>query len=300
MTPLRQASGGATGTASTPADPRSAQNVLDTLKYWPAEHIAASVLAPDVIAEFGDRTRQFRLMSVTKLLTTWAVMVAVEEGIFELDDDLGPERSTVRHLMSHASGVAFGRPVVEKPVEQRRIYSSAGMDIVADKIAAEAGMPFAQYLDEAVLQPLGMTDTYLEGSAGHGGVSTVADVEKFAAEIFDPQLLHADTVDEIFTEQFPELDGVVPGYGMMRPSHWGIGFAMFGGGTPNKPARLWFGDNMPADMAGHFGQSGTFMWIHRSTRRAAIVLTDRDFGEWAKPLWSKFNYELWAAVEPRG
>lgn len=278
--------------------------MLDTLKYWPADHIAASVLAepdadgaPKIVGEFGDRQRQFRLMSVTKLLTTWAVMVAVEEGIFELDDAMGPEGSTVRHLMSHASGVAFGEPVQEKPVEERRIYSSAGMDIVADAIAAEAGMPFAQYLDEAVLQPLGMRDTYLEGSAGHGGVSTVADVEKFAAEALEPQLLHPATVQEVFTEQFPELDGVVPGYGMMRPSHWGIGFAIFGGGNDLKPARLWFGDNMPADVAGHFGQSGTFMWLHQETKRAAIVLTDRDFGQWAKPLWSKFNFELWAALE---
>ena len=43
--------------------------------------------------------------SVTKLLTGLAALVAVEEGIVDLDEPAGPPGSTLRHLLSHASGL---------------------------------------------------------------------------------------------------------------------------------------------------------------------------------------------------
>ena len=95
--------------------------------------------------------------------------------------------------------------------------------------------------------------------------------------------------------QFPGLNGVVPGYGMQRPADWGLGFEIFG--HPDSKQGLWFGASMPKDVAGHFGQAGTFLWLHRPTGRAAIALTDRAFGEWAKPLWTDFNDELWRELE---
>ena len=51
----------------------------------------------------------------------------------------------------------------------------------------------------------------------------------------------------------------------------------------------WTGStNSPATF-GHFGQSGTFLWVDPELAAACVVLTDRDFGAWAKPLWSEFN-----------
>ena len=36
---------------------------------------------------------------------------------------------------------------------------------------------------------------------------------------------------------------------------------------------------------GHFGQSGTFLWVDPDAHAAAVVLTDRDFGPWAIEAW---------------
>ena len=40
---------------------------------------------------------------------------------------------------------------------------------------------------------------------------------------------------------------------------------------------------------GHFGQAGTYLWVDPELQAACVVLTDRAFGPWAKPLWSEFN-----------
>ena len=95
----------------------------------------------------------------------------------------------------------------------------------------------------------------------------------------------------MWTPQYPELNGIVPGYGMFKPCPWGLGFESKGAKTPH-----WTGTQLPSDTVGHFGQSGTFAWVHPPTRRGAIVLTDRVFGEWAKPAWTRLNDELWQAL----
>jgi hypothetical protein len=38
---------------------------------------------------------------------------------------------------------------------------------------------------------------------------------------------------------------------------------------------------------GHFGQSGTLCWADPDAGVGLVVLTDRAFGPWAKPLWSQ-------------
>ncbi len=262
-----------------------------TLESWPVDNVSASVISDGAVHFYGDVDCVFELMSVTKLLATYGFLVAIEEGVFELDSPMGPEGSTVRHLLSHASGVAFDKPVAEKGVGERRIYSSAGMDILADAVTAEAEMPFAEYLREAVFEPLGMENSELWGSAGHEARSTVADLTKFGQELTAPTLISPETLAEAFQVQFPELIGTVPGYGMQKPCPWGLGFEIKGQKSPH-----WTGDLMPENTAGHFGQSGTFFWTVPGSGQVGVVLTDRNFGPWAKPLWTAFNDEVWAEL----
>ncbi|MDO5029733.1 MAG: serine hydrolase domain-containing protein [Corynebacterium sp.] len=269
-------------------------STLAQVSDWPVDTVAAAVRADDGSWHtHGDSSRIFELASVTKLLAAVGMLVAVEEGAVELDQELTPPGggATVRHLLAHAGGVGFDSRELEREPGKRRIYSSAGFDIIADAIAAEAEMPFSEYLDQAVFQPLGMASSVLDGSAGHGARSSVDDLMAFVDEVLAPTILHPESVDEAFTVQFPGLDGVVPGYGMQRPADWGLGFEIFG--KPDSKQGLWFGASMPEDVAGHFGQAGTFVWLHRPTGRAAIALTDRAFGDWAKPLWTDFNDALW-------
>lgn len=266
-------------------------NTLEQLHDWPVDNVSAAVRDCNGLwHSYGDENYRYALASVTKLLSAVTSLIAVEEGVFELDDEIGPQKATVRHLLSHASGVGFDSREPEKPLETRRIYSSAAFDIVADAIAAETGMSFAEYMNEALLIPLGMKATKLTGSAGHGCAGSVADLRAFVEQMCTPTILHPSTVAEAMTVQFPGLNGVVPGYGMQRPADWGLGFEVYG--RPKSQLGLWFGENMPPQTVGHFGQSGTFCWLEPASGCAAVVLTDRAFGDWAKPLWAKFNAEL--------
>ena len=275
---------------------RALSNQLATVDEWPVKSVCAAARGADgQWVVHGDDSRVYGLASVTKLLSAHAMLVAVEEGVFELDDELEPPGATVRHLLSHAGGVGFASRKPEKAPGERRLYSSAGFDIIAERVAEETGMSFPQYLRAATFEPLGMGSSVLHGSAGHGGEGSVGDLMRFADEILDPAVLHPDTVAEALTVQFPGLDGVVPGYGSQKPADWGLGFEIFS--RPESRQGLWFGESMPGDVAGHFGQAGTFLWVHAPTGRAAVVLTDRPFGDWAKPLWADFNDELWGVFD---
>ena len=268
---------------------------LENLRSWPANNVAAGVVDGAKISTIGDTNRVFELASVTKPLVAYAVLIAVEEGVFELDTPLGPPGSTVKHLLAHASGVGFSSREPERAPGGRRIYSSAGFEILADAIAEESGIDFPDYLHEAVFGPLGMKDTRLHGSAGHGASSTVHDLLLFAGEVLHPTLIDAQTLTAATSVQYPELAGIVPGYGMFKPSAWGLGFEVKG--VKGLEREHWMGTELPADTIGHFGQSGTFLWIHRPSMRAMAVLTDYAFGQWAKPLWSETNDEVWKALE---
>jgi CubicO group peptidase (beta-lactamase class C family) len=243
---------------------------------------AAGVVRQDggVAGTYGDVGRPFALASVTKPLTAYAALVAYEEGVFELDDPAGPEGATVRHLLAHASGLAFDAYQVVSAPGSRRLYSNAGFEVLGETIAEAAGMPFAEYLRQAVLEPLGMAGTSLTGSPAAGGVSTVADLLRFAAELQAPRLLHPSTVATATSVAFPGLKGVLPGYGHQNPNDWGLGFEIRAAKSPH-----WTGSRSSPATFGHFGQTGTFLWVDPVAGAACAVLTDRAFGEWAHPLW---------------
>ncbi|MGV0678761.1 serine hydrolase domain-containing protein [Mycolicibacterium fortuitum] len=262
----------------------SAAEVLRVVETWPVDSAAAAVVGPSgVIAGHGDLDRSFALASVTKPLVARAAQIAIEEGAVELDTPAGPPGSTIRHLLAHASGVSMRSADVLARPGQRRIYSNYGFELLARAVEAAADIEFASYLTEAVFEPLQMTKSTLMGgaeTAGFGGVSTVADLAAFAAELLRPTLVSEQLHQEAVTVQFPGLDGVLPGFGVQRPNDWGLGFEIRDGKSPH-----WTGSaNSPATF-GHFGQSGTFLWVDPVADLALVVLTDRDFGDWTYPLW---------------
>ncbi len=269
------------------------RSAVGTVLDWPVPHAAAAVVAADgtVLAVAGEQEREFRLASVTKPLVAYAVLIAVEEGAVSWDDPAGPDGSTVRHLAAHASGVSFEDGVVQAKPGVRRIYSNRGFELLADAVAAGAGMPFDEYLHEAVLEPLRMRSTRLEGSPAAGAASTGADMARFAAELQTPTLVSAVTVDEATSVSFPELAGILPGYGRQTPNDWGLGFEIRDGKSPH-----WTGAHSSPRTYGHFGQSGTFLWVDPEAGVACVVLTDRDFGPWAIEAWPPFTDRVLAAL----
>jgi CubicO group peptidase (beta-lactamase class C family) len=271
--------------------PAAVGAVLD----WPADHVAAAVIGADgaVLATAGEPDRPFRLASVTKLLTAYATLVAVEEGAVDWDAPAGPSGSTVRHLAAHTSGLSFSDGKEQARPGARRIYSNVGFEVLGATIAAAAGIPFAQYLHEAVCEPLGMTATRLDGSPAADGVSTASDLARFAAELEAPTLTH--TLTDATAVAFPGLDGILPGFGRQKPNDWGLGFEIRDGKSPH-----WTGAGSSPRTFGHFGQSGTFLWVDPDAGAAAVVLTDRDFGPWAIEAWPRWTDAVLAALGQRG
>src|SRR6476619_1115601 len=115
---------------------------VGTVLDWPVDHVGAAVVTADgaVAATAGETARVFRLASVTKLLTAYATLIAVEEGAVDWDTPAGPPGSTVRHLAAHASGISFEEGKVQAQPGTRRIYSNVGFDALGEAIGAAAGM----------------------------------------------------------------------------------------------------------------------------------------------------------------
>ncbi len=151
-------------------DGRTPDSALDD---WPVPTVAAAVVGPSgVLASHGDTERQFALASVTKPLVARAVQIAIEEGAVDLDTAAGPPGSTVRHLLAHASGLAMLTGQTLARPGTRRMYSNYGFAVLAETVQQASGIEFGRYLSEAVLEPLGMTATRLDGgaqTAGYGG-----------------------------------------------------------------------------------------------------------------------------------
>jgi CubicO group peptidase (beta-lactamase class C family) len=253
---------------------------LAAIDEWPVDHAAVGVVGVGgVLATRGPLDRPFPLASVTKLLTAMGVLVAVEEGTVALDDEAGPEGATVAHLLAHASGLDLDGARLAAP-GRRRIYSNAGFDLLGQLVAGRAGMPFATYATEAVFAPLGMAATTISGSPAWAASSSAADLCAFARELLIPTLVSDKTLATATTVAFPGLIGVVPGFGRQDPNDWGLGFELRDRKTPH-----WTGSrNSPATF-GHFGRTGTFLWVDPDASLALVALTDRDFGPWAAEAW---------------
>jgi len=257
---------------------------LQVTDSWPAENVAVAALSPTAeLGRRGDAARVFRWASVTKPVVALAALVAAEEGAIDLDEAAGPPGSTIRHLLAHASGLPFeAGPPIAKP-GTRRIYSNAGFEVLAETIAEHAEMPFAEYLEQAVLGPLGMK-AELRGSPAGGLHGTLEDLVGLAGELLAPTLVARETFAEATSVQFPGLAGVIPDLGRFDPNDWGLGFELKDGKQPHFSGTL----TSPRTF-GHWGGSGTFIWVDPERSLALGVLTDLDFGDWAKEDWPRLS-----------
>jgi CubicO group peptidase (beta-lactamase class C family) len=269
--------------------------LLERVDEWGAEHAAVAVVSADrVLASHGDDDHIFQWASVTKLLTAVATLVAAEEGVVELDEAAGPPGSTVRHLLAHAAGLPFdGSHPIAGPGE-RRIYSNAGYDVLGRFVADRAEMPFGDYLAAAVLEPLDMAGSRLDGSPASDARGPLRDLVSFARELHAPSLLDPETLGEATDVQFPGLAGVLPGLGRQDPNDWGLGFELRDAKSPH-----WTGRGNSPRTFGHFGGSGTFLWVDPDAGLACACLTDREFDDWAAEAWPALSDAVLAEFSRR-
>ena len=158
-------------------------------------------------------------------------------------------------------------------------------------VAERAGRPFDAVLRDWVLVTLGMTGTALTGRPSAGLQGPIGDLAAFAVELLRPTLLDPVAFAEATSVAYPGLAGVLPGVGRFDPCDWGLGFELRDGKAPH-----WTGStNSPATF-GHFGGTGTFLWIDPVAGLGLAVLTDREFGPWALEAWPLLSDEVLSAA----
>jgi len=140
-----------------------------------------------------DATTLYRIASITKTFTGTAVMRLRDAGKLRLDDPVGryiPELAhledvTIRRLLSHESGLqseppdtdwrkAQYEPSVARnllraseirasiPPNMQQKYSNIGFQLLGEVVARTSGVPYAEYVQASILDPLGMTGTGFE------------------------------------------------------------------------------------------------------------------------------------------
>ncbi len=136
----------------------------------------------------------FDLASLTKVVaTTPAVMLLVERGRLALDDPVvrflpeldryGKHRITVRHLLTHTSGLRAGvelvlpfdgreallaliaEEVLEAAPGERFIYSDLDFVLLGEIVSRVSGIAFEEFVRTELFDPLGMRDTVFRPDA---------------------------------------------------------------------------------------------------------------------------------------
>jgi CubicO group peptidase (beta-lactamase class C family) len=260
------------------------QVLREELRSWPGgSNTAAIINRFGVLAATGP-DRVYEWASVTKLLTALVVLDKVWSGTLSLDEPAGPPGATVRHLLSHASGLAVESDRVLSPPGLRRIYSNRGYEVVGELLEHNGGKPFAAQLRESVLEPLSLNETKCEGSPAHGAHGPVRDMAALAAELLQPRHFPADRLTEARTTVFPELSGVLPGFGRQDPNDWGLGFEIRGRKSPH-----WMSPKNSPAAFGHFGRAGAFLWVDPQAGLACVAASRTPFGPWAAAAWPQLS-----------
>jgi len=201
---------------------------------------------------------QFRIGSITKQFTSAAMLVLQERGLLNLDDSVAKhlpnypegELFTIRQLLNHSSGLpdfwAYadgldfakpttidelvglfkGKPLVYTPGE-RFIYNNAGYYLAGKIIEVVSGQSYEAFLDQVILKPLAMHDTFFANSKtgdnteakgygyNYGSIdavemsiphaagaitSTALDMHKWQNAVLQKQLLSESSWQEIFKD----------------------------------------------------------------------------------------------------
>jgi CubicO group peptidase (beta-lactamase class C family) len=252
---------------------------LRQIDAWQVPFAAAGVVtAGGRLETHGDAGRPVSLASVSKPVAALAPLVAAGGGVVDLDEPAGPTGSTVRHLLAHASGLPFegATPIVAPG--RRRVYSNEGFRALALHVGARAEMPFESYVRAAVCEPLGI-GLDPAGDPGSGMHASLFDVLAIGRELLTPTVLAPETTAEMTAVSFPGLTGVLPDWGRFEPLDWGLGVQL------NTEPSSWMGSRASARAFGHFGGSGTFLWVDPDAGVACAALSTREFGDWAKDAW---------------
>jgi CubicO group peptidase (beta-lactamase class C family) len=259
-----------------------------------AAHALGVTDASGTLHAQGEPGRVFDLASVSKPLAALGVLIAVERGLVDLEEPAGPEGATVRHLLAHTAGYPFEGEETVGAVGARRIYSNTGFEVLAAHVEEATGHDFPDWMEQTVVQGLDLVDLEVDGSPAAGYRGTVDDLLVIGRELLAPTLLSAELHAEMTAVQFPGLSGILPGYGRQKPNDWGLGVEIRDGKDPH-----WTGSHSSPRTFGHFGQSGSFLWVDPEVGLACAFLGEERFGPEHVRIWPGITDEVLARFAGR-
>ena len=247
--------------------------------------VAAAVVGPSgILAQHGDIRHRFELASVTKPLVARAAQVAVEEGVVELDTEAGPPGSTVRHLLAHASGYSMHSADLMAEPGKRRVYSNYGFGVLAEDDPAGVGHRVRAVPDRGGLRAARHVG-HRAGGRGRGGRvrrrrRPSPTWSPSPATCCGRRRSRSRCTPRPPKCSFRVCRGCCPDSGRSGPTTGG--WASRSGTASRRTGRV---RPTRARTYGHFGQSGTFLWVDPAAELALVALTDRNFGDWAYSRW---------------
>ena len=139
-------------------------------------------------------------------------------------------------------------------------------------------MPFAAYFEHVWGFPLA-------GPAGSGVEGSLDDLLVVARELMEPTRMQPrDARTRRSRCSSPASSASCRASAARTPNDWGLGIELRDGKSPH-----WTGARNSPRTFGHFGRSGTFLWVDPDAGIALACLTDRDFGDWAREAWPRLS-----------
>ncbi|HEX8392781.1 MAG TPA: serine hydrolase domain-containing protein [Longimicrobium sp.] len=267
----------------------------------------------------------YDLASLTKVVgTTTAVMLLVQDGRMMLDEPVssylpeftggGKEQVTIRHLLTHTSGLPDGvdvsgstpeeglRRVLRTPLRStpgmRVEYSDVGFVVLFAAAERAAGEPLYRLLDRRVFAPLGMNHTsyvYGEGCWNCAATSRALGMG-YRGKVHDPIARRLgglagnaglfSTGHDLarFASMMAnggELDGVrifrESTVRMFTARQPGTGTRALGWDTPSAPGTGAAGAHVSPNSFGHTGFTGTSIWIDAERGTWVVLLANRTY-----------------------
>lgn len=261
--------------------------------------------------------RSFKWMSVTKFLVAigfWVQKRGSNASAVPLDfwapaGGFLPDSVRVVDLLAHCAGLPFDAPRESAsapaglgvkfgvaPLNQcsippftKRIYSNYSFEVATQIACEKLGMSWTDWIAAALLKPLGMNGTKLAESPAWGAVSPISDLARLAAAVLSPEQLGLTDAEVARNTAavHPGLRGVLPGYGHQRDNLWAAGVELHGNKSPH-----YLPEDFPPDVIGHFGQSGSFIWVDRAAGAAGVFLGEKPFGLEHKEIWPSLNAQI--------
>jgi CubicO group peptidase (beta-lactamase class C family) len=271
-----------------------------------------------------DRT-VYDLASLSKVVgTTTAVMLLVEDGKMSLDDPvqaylpefmgIGKDRVTIRHLLTHTSGLPAGADVYgatpeEGLVQLMRVplehspgmqveYSDVGFVILFAAAERAAGEPLYRLLDRRVFGPLGMTSTtYVvgEGCLRCAGTSRERGLA-YRGRVHDPISRRLGGIAGnagLFStaHDLARFAAMLANGGSLGNAHVlraatireftrrqpGTGTRALGWDTPGAPGTGAAGSRVGDRSFGHTGFTGTSIWVDPERGTWVVLLANRTY-----------------------